>query len=214
MNGSSEYVDTPDVNLPGHATAPPDTATPPDDAAGRGSERVRTRPAESWAPSPPRKSPLLAGVLSLLPGVGQVYVGYYMLGFLHNVVFAGTIVVLATYTADALSPLLSIFLAFFFVYNVIDAARRAKFYNLALDGMTGIDLPQDVNLAEPTFGGSLAGGLAFIVAGFILLLNTRFGFSLAWVEDWWPVAPMIFGAYLVGKALRKRTVRPEGEPAP
>ena len=212
MNGSSEHVDTPDIDHPAEAAAPPDTP-PPHDTRQSGGARAHTRPA-GWTPSPPRKSPLLAGVLSLLPGVGQVYVGYYMLGFIHNIVFAGTIVLLASYATNAVIPLLSIFLAFFFVYNVVDAARRAMFYNLALDGGEGLELPHETNLTLPTFGGSIGGGVAIIVTGFILLLNTRFGVSLAWVEDWWPLAPMILGAYLVGKALRERTERPEDHPTP
>jgi hypothetical protein len=28
--------------------------------------------------------------------------------------------------------------------------------------------------------------------------------SLAWVEDWWPVAPILVGVYLVGLAVRDR----------
>ena len=212
MNGSSEHVDTLD-HLPVEAAAPPDTTPPPPGAGQSGGARARTRPA-GGTPSPPRKSPLLAGVLSLLPGVGQVYVGYYMLGFIHNIVFAGTIVLLASYATNAVIPLLSIFLAFFFIYNVVDAARRAMFYNLALDGGDGLELPHETSLTLPTFGGSIGGGVAIMVTGFILLLNTRFGVSLAWVEDWWPLAPMILGAYLVGKALRERTERPADHPTP
>ena len=30
-----------------------------------------------------------------------------------------------------------------------------------------------------------------------MLLNTGWNVPLDWVEDWWPVAPMLFGAYLV-----------------
>jgi len=82
--------------------------------------------------------------------------------------------------------------------------RRAAFYNLALDGVEGIELPDDMNFELPSFGGSIAGGVALMVLGGILLSNTLFDFSLAWVEDLWPVAPIVFGAYLVVKARQER----------
>jgi cell wall-active antibiotic response 4TMS protein YvqF len=56
-------------------------------------------------------------------------------------------------------------------------------------------------------GGSLVGGGVLIAAGFALLLHTRFGVSLDWVEEWWPIFPMLFGAYLVGKAVSDKAKR-------
>ena len=89
-------------------------------------------------------------------------------------------------------------------------ARRAAFYNLALAGVEGIDLPDDMNVKLPNFGGSVVGGLLLVGLGVILLPNTLFGPSLDWVEDWWPVAPIILGAYLLGKAIQER--RQEAQP--
>ena len=63
------------------------------------------------------------------------------------------------------------------------------------------------------WGGSIAGGVILIAAGFILLLHTRFGVSLDWLEYWWPVAPMLFGAYLVFKAIQeKKSIGPDRSP--
>ena len=73
---------------------------------------------------------------------------------------------------------------------------------MAIAGVPGVDLPQQLKV--PRFGGSIFGGAMFIVVGFILLLYTRFGFSLDWIEEWWPVAPMIFGAYLIYRAIQDR----------
>ncbi len=142
-------------------------------------------------------------MLSLMPGIGQVYVGYYKLGFVHNVVFAGTIMILSL-GIEALVPLFGIFLAFFYVYNVVDAGRRAALYNLALDGVEGIQLPEEMNVELPDFGGSIAGGLFLMVLGGILLSNTVLGVSLEWIEDWWPIAPIVLGGYLFVRALQER----------
>ena len=157
----------------------------------------------------------------MLPGIGQVYVGYYKLGFVHNVVFGSTIMLLSL-EVEAIVPLLGIFLAFFYVYNIVDAGRRAAFYNLALEGVvasssspilsrvSGIELPDEMNVKLPSFGGSVAGGLMLMGLGVVLLSNTLFGLSLDWLEDWWPIAPIILGAYLFGKAVQER--RQEAQP--
>ena len=180
--------------------APPVQAAPPQPAATYAVSATAAGQARGLQP----KSPFVACALSLMPGVGQIYVGYYKLGFIHNFVFAATIMLLASRLPDSMYPLLGIFLAFFFIYNIVDAGRRAIYYNLALDGVEGIDLPS-MNLAVPSFGGSIAGGLALMGVGVVLLSNTRFGVSLDWIEEWWPAAPILFGAYLLVKAIRDRT---------
>ena len=44
--------------------------------------------------------------------------------------------------------------------------------------------------------------LILIALGSSLLLYTRFGISLSWLEEWWPVVPIAFGAWLVAKGFR------------
>ncbi|MBZ0110868.1 MAG: hypothetical protein K8J08_00265, partial [Thermoanaerobaculia bacterium] len=144
---------------------------------------------------PRRKSPLLASVLSLMPGLGQVYVGYYQRGFIHILTVGSLVAILSSAppTLEPMFPMLGVFLAFFCLYNIIDAGRRASFYNYALAGGRDIELPQDFSL--PVHG-SIAGGITLIIVGGVLLLNTRFGISLAWLEEWWPLAIIGFGVYL------------------
>jgi len=85
---------------------------------------------------------------------------------------------------------------------VIDAARRAALYNQALAGMADIELPEDLRV--PAFRGTVLGGVLAAAAGVVLLLHTRFGYSLEWIGEWWPVALIAFGAYLVLKAWQER----------
>jgi hypothetical protein len=149
------------------------------------------------------KNPVLAAFLSLVPGLGQVYVGYYPRGFVNIIVTAGIISILAsTRGYHAYLPLLGIFLVFFWLYNMIDAARLAALYNQAMAGGREPELPEGFQL--PGMGGSIFGGAILIVAGFALLLHTRWGLRLDWLEEWWPAFPMLFGAYLLVKALRER----------
>jgi hypothetical protein len=95
-----------------------------------------------------------------------------------------------------------IFLAFFYLHNIIDAGRRAALYNQALQGGAPITLPSDMEV--PGMRGSLFGGFLLIVAGGILLLNTRFDVPLEWVEEWWPLFVIAIGAWLVYKNFEGR----------
>jgi hypothetical protein len=168
-------------------------------------------PYPQAAPAPPplvrmrdprSKSPGLAAMFSMMPGLGQVYVGYYQRGFVHAAVIACLITLQSSGAVETMEPLLGLFMAFFWLYNIIDAARRASLYNDALAGASSIELPADFK--APGFRGSIAGGITLIAIGFVLLLHTRFGVSLDWVEQWWPIAPMILGAYLLGRAILER----------
>jgi hypothetical protein len=138
-----------------------------------------------------------------MPGLGQVYVGYYQRGFIHALTTGFIIAILDSEPRGfrSILPMIAIFLAFFWLYNIIDAGRRAAFYNYALAGGKDIDLPRDFALP---IHGSIPGGLAIIAVGGIMLANTRFGLSLAWIEEWWPMAVIGFGAYLFYRAWSDR----------
>lgn len=202
MNGYQEHPDAP-IQPPTPPAAPPPAlptqAAQPQPAATQAVPAATVGRASGLQP----KSPVVACLLSLMPGVGQIYIGYYKLGFIHNLVFASTIMILATDLPSPMYPLLGIFLAFFFIYNLVDAGRRAIYYNLALDGVEGIEMPS-MNLSVPSLGGSFAGGLALVGVGVVLLSNTRFGVSLDWIEEWWPAAPILLGIYLLVKAIQER----------
>ena len=155
-----------------------------------------------------RKSPALACFLSAMPGLGQVYVGYYQRGFVHAAVVA-TLITLLSNRLEELTPLLALFLTFFWLYNIIDAGRRAALYNELLAGRTGIQLPADLML--PGLGGSMVGGAVVVLVGLLLLGHTAFGMSLSWLKEWWPVGVILFGGYLFAKARIDRTNREAAE---
>ena len=152
-----------------------------------------------YGDDPRRKSPALGAILSFMPGLGQVYVGYYQQGFTNIVVVATVIALIANARhgglLDTLLPFLGLFLAFFWLYNIVDAFRRAAFYNNALSGVGAVELPEDLKL--PTGRASLAGGVALIALGLLLFANTALGMSLDWLEQWWPMGLVLIGAYLV-----------------
>jgi len=152
----------------------------------------------------PRKGPAIAAILSgVLPGLGNVYVGFYRLAFLQILVFAGTITLLASNQWSELDPLLGVFLSFWWIYGIIDAHRRARLYNLFLArGESFPELPGDIELPR---GGSLGGGILAVAAGLLLLAHTRFGMDLGWVADWWPLGLVGFGLWLIVESRRRDT---------
>ncbi len=144
------------------------------------------------------KSPVLASLMSLMPGLGQCYVGYYQQGFI-NILVVATLITLLQQNINALRPLFALFLAFFWLFNIVDAARRAMFYNEALAGLRPMDLPDHIQF--PTRHGTLAGGIVLILLGGLLFAHTRFGLPLDWVGRWWPVAFILAGGYLIYRSV-------------
>jgi hypothetical protein len=150
---------------------------------------------------PRYKSPVLATLMSLVPGLGQIYIGYYQQGFLNIVVIAGLISLLAYYGINPyFKTFLALFMVFYWLYNVVDAYRKSTLYNQTLAG-SGEALDGD---QLPGMRGSLAGGLLMIVAGMIALSNTLFDLPLEWIERWWPAALILLGVYLLFQSLVSR----------
>jgi hypothetical protein len=150
---------------------------------------------DRFVDDPRKKSVMLAIILSAMPGLGQVYVGYYDLAFRNILVVCGLIAILAGGSAHRLEPVVALFLAFFWLHNLVDAGRRASFYNQALAGLRPMDLPEDLKAPQPM--GSLAGGALLIVVGLMLFANTMFYIPLEWVTRWWPLALVGAGAWLI-----------------
>ena len=144
---------------------------------------------------PERKSPVTAAVLSCMPGLGQVYVGYYQRGFANIAVAAGVIFLLNQPELREFQPLLGVFLPFFWIYNMIDAARCAHAVNRGAEAGMQPELP-----ALPAAiggGGSVFAGVVLVALGMLFLGRTVLGFSLAWLAEWWPVFLILFGARMI-----------------
>lgn len=146
-----------------------------------------------------RKSPALAGFLSIMPGAGQVYVGYYIAGFTNILIIGSLITILDSGVVHRVEPFFGMFLAFFWIFNVVDAVRRARLYNLRANGVAEESIPTD----SPLVGGVI---LAFL--GLILTLTITFDVRLDWLENVWPLAILGAGIYLI---VRYRTAKDELE---
>lgn len=150
----------------------------------------------------PYRSTAFAVVLSaLIPGLGQVYLGYYKHAFTLILVFASVVAGLSSGSLSGMEPLFGIFLGFFYFYQVVDAGRRASLINRYLDSGQSEALPEMQEL--PDLGGSLFAGGALIVIGTLALLNSVLDVSMEWLEDWWPLGLIVVGSWLVIKGRRK-----------
>ena len=82
-------------------------------------------PASGPIPPPPASSgepsPMLAGFLGLIPGVGAMYNGQVAKGFAHLVVFA-----VLVFLSDHVSDIFGFFIAGWVVYQAFDAYHTAK----------------------------------------------------------------------------------------
>jgi hypothetical protein len=158
-------------------------------------DSVRPERRDRFVDDPRRKSVMLAMLLSLMPGLGQVYVGYYNVGFRNILVVCGLVTLLSTNGMRELEPVVALFMGFFWLHNIVDAGRRASFYNQALAGIRPMELPEDMK--APQALGSLAGGVLLVAAGLLLFAHTMFYVSLDWLARWWPLALVGAGVWLV-----------------
>lgn len=151
-----------------------------------------------------RKSPTLAVFLSLMPGLGQVYAGFYRRGFTFMLVAAITVSALSL-DLGPLDTLLSFFLSFFWLFNMVDAAAVTKCWNRAVELGERVEasgLGADMSVPLPR--SPLWLGFALSVLGVFLLAVTKFDYSLGWIREWWPVALISLGSYLTYKGVQER----------
>jgi len=172
---------------------------PPLPPPPRRQRAVYSEPTQPFDPQ--HKSPRLAALLSVVPGLGQIYIGYYSRGLM----LAASWLLLLMIAANApgrMEPGPGMAVFFLWLFNVIDAGRMAALYNHALAGSASIQLPEDFKM--PSMGGSVVGGTILLLFGGIALSNTLFGVSLEWIDSWWPVFPMALGASLLARGVRER----------
>lgn len=154
---------------------------------------------------PRYKSPFMAALLSGMPGLGQVFLGYTKLGFIHAGTIAALIGLMSSGRLHSFEPVVGIFMAFFWMYNMVDAYRRALLLNEAISRLESPELPD--GFGAVSFGSRIALGVALILVGLLTLLNLKFNLSMAWLEQWWPAGLVLLGLYLVIRAVKDRTAQ-------
>lgn len=146
-------------------------------------------------------SPGLAGVLAgFFPfGVGAVYNGQYAKGLAHLLIFVA-LVLGASQGGDTGGAIFGLGIAFFYVYQIIDAVRSAHAIRLGQPAPDPFGLSRAFGSGERTdFSRVPVGAVVLIGLGVLFLLNTMGLFHAYWVHRLWPLILIVIGVWLFMK---------------
>lgn len=163
---------------------------PPPPAAPAPSSAVHRPPFE-------KKNPRLAALLSLFPGLGNVYNGLYLRGFIEFLIVAS----LMSLLDHAGSPFYALTMVFFWAFNVLDAYRQAMLINYGYAQDLGLlDQPQRPRAGQ---GGLIAGAILTLV-GILAFIEEYIDIDIRWLYDLWPVLLVGIGVWLIVASIRER----------
>jgi hypothetical protein len=157
------------------------------------------QPAPSAAIPPPvgRKNPGLAALLSLFPGMGNIYNGLYLRGMTFFVVIASLIGLVVHGGHD----LFGLAIAFFWLFNIIDAYRQATLINYGYAQDLGLlDMPKAPRAGQ----GGLMAGLLLSLIGLVAIADQYLEIRLDWIFNLWPFALVAVGVWLIVASFRDR----------
>jgi hypothetical protein len=141
-------------------------------------------------------NPAVAGILAgFFPfGVGAVYCSQYAKGLAHLLVFA-----LLIFGADHSGNwdwLFGIGIAFFYVYQIIDAVRTAKALQMGQPAPDPMGLGQTFSMGEKFDSGKIPiGAVVLIGLGVLFLLHTM-GIMEYGFERFWPLIIVFLGGWM------------------
>lgn len=136
----------------------------------------------------PFKSSTVATWLSIVPGLGFIYLERYLKGIAIFIVWIGLMLIFK----PPASPLISIG---FWLFQLIYANQEAKRLNrLSLIVEEGMEEKEKA---------SLFWGILVILFGLIFLIH-NFGYDLSWIFKFWPILVIGVGAQLVWDFFKNR----------
>jgi hypothetical protein len=146
-------------------------------------------------------NPTVAGILAgTFPfGVGAVYTGQYAKGLAHLAIFGLLIAGCNVNGSEFLPVVCGLGIAFFWVYQIMDAVRSARAIQ------AGMAPPDPYGLAASFGGGTKTdtskvptGAIVLILLGVVFLLHTIGAFEFGF-DRFWPVLLLILGAWLFAR---------------
>jgi hypothetical protein len=171
-------------------------------------------PAPAAAPAaavpPPvyveRKSPGLAGFLSMFPGLGHLYLGLYPRAFAVGGAFIlGIMMTSHGRAGEFFGPLI----AFVWFFAIIDAVRQAKAINRGQLAESGYAGEQQLRRAAAGTGG-LTWGVILVGLGTLLLIDRYWDIDWSFMSEWGaPAAFILLGVILIASHVRKRRLENE-----
>jgi len=181
-------------------SASPAASAPP---APPASPYTAPPPYTRSSPPPPRHSdtgasPGLAFLLGFIPGVGAIYNGQYVKGFIHVVVFGILIAIVSNdETSDNLQPLFGMMIAVWVFYMAFEAYHTAKRRQLGqpVDEFSSI-VPRAGHPARFPLAPTV-----LIAVGVLFLLHNLNILRIGELIRYWPVALICLGAYMLYERL-------------
>jgi hypothetical protein len=149
------------------------------------------RPLPSSGPNP-----AVAGILAgFFPfGVGAVYCSQYAKGLAHLLIFA--MLIFGADHAGNWDWLFGIGIAFFYVYQIIDAVRTAHALQAGQPAPDPLGLGQTFSMGEKFDSGKVpVGAVVLIGLGVLFLLHTM-GIMEYGFERYWPLILIFLGAWM------------------
>ncbi|MEX0879581.1 MAG: hypothetical protein WEB59_14180 [Thermoanaerobaculia bacterium] len=147
-----------------------------------------------------RKSPGLAGFLSMFPGLGHLYLGLYQRAF----AIGGAFILLISLTSHGRSgEFFGPMIAFLWFFGIIDAVRQAKAINRGQLAEAGFAGEQQLKAAAGSAG--LTWGVILVGLGSLWLIDRYFEMDWTFMDEWGaPAAFILLGLILIVSHVRKR----------
>jgi hypothetical protein len=157
---------------------------------------VGTQPVRSAGPNP-----AVAGILAgFFPfGVGAVYCSQYAKGLAHLIIFA--MLIFACDHAGRWDFIFGLGIAFFYVYQIIDAVRTAHALQAGQAPPDPYGLGQTFSLGDRTESKNIPGvAIILIGLGVLFLLHTMNIFEFG-LDRFWPLILIFFGGWMAARQL-------------
>jgi len=142
-------------------------------------------------------NPAIAGILAgFFPfGVGAVYCSQYAKGLAHLIVFA--MLIFGADHAGKWDWLFGIGIAFFYVYQIIDAVRTAKALQMGQPAPDPLGLGQTFSMGEKFDSWKLPIGAVFLIGLGVLFLLHTMGIMEYGFERYWPLILIFLGGWML-----------------
>jgi len=150
-------------------------------------------------PGPPAgPNPAIAGMLGAIPlGLGAVYCGQYAKGLVHLGIFVAAVIAVSSDLSWQATTVISIFLGFFWIYQILDAIRTAKAIQANEPIPDPFGLTQTFGTGEKFDTTKVPATAAILIGlGVLFLINTIFDFNL---HHFWPIILIGLGVWLFAK---------------
>jgi hypothetical protein len=147
------------------------------------------------------KSPVLAGFLSMFPGLGHLYLGLYQRGIAFGIAF----VVCISFSAHGRGEFFGPLIAFVWFFAIIDAVRQAHAINRGYVAESGFG-PSPAQIRRASSGtAGLTWGVILVGIGALWLIDRYVDIDWSFFDRWGaPAAFILLGIILIATHVHRK----------